>query len=276
MGSGPKEETEDFSDDQILQLVPAQYGDYTSSVVMVTSQLPEEDQPSVDQYVDLLFVAREAKTELSKIHSYHIFPNSLRNPKKMADSHPLTEDAENLPSVLQGMIQKKNRFLRDLKHALNYAVPGITDIRVSRAGSFQVVELKHDDGRNGRGTWFDLSYESDGTIRLLAMLTALFQEPSLPLIGVEEPELAIHPGAMAVLAENMVEASLRGQVVVATHSPDLIDRMPVESIRAVSAESGSTKVGRIASHQIKSVRQGLFSAGEIHSMMGLCPEEAGD
>ena len=228
------------------------------------------------EFEDLTYSLLYAHDDLFESRRYHIFPNPLREPQKIADSHPLMSDGENLGSVLRDMIQKKNRFLPDLKHALNYAVPGISDIRVSRAGSFRVVELKHDNGRNGRGSWFDLSYESDGTIRLLAMLTALFQEPALPLIGLEEPELAIHPGAMAVLAENMVEASLRGQVVVATHSPDLIDRMPIESIRAVSAESGSTKVGRVASHQLKSVRQGLFSAGEIHSMQGLQPAEVED
>ena len=128
--------------------------------------------------------------------------------------------------------------------------------------------------RNGKGSWFDLSYESDGTIRLLAMLTALSQDPAPSVVGLEEPELAIHPGAMAVLSDAMKEAATRGQVLVATHSPDLIDRLPIESIRAVTAEGGSTRVDRVAEHQLKSVRQNLFSAGEIHSMEGLQPADA--
>lgn len=256
--------------DRELQLISEEVWGVTSSLIWFA---PDNNDGGAPNYVALHRALQVEKNILPEARFYHIFPNSLREPQKVADSHPLTANADNLASALHGMIQNRNRFLPDLKHALNYAVPGITDIRVSRAGSFQVVELKH---RNGKGSWFDLSYESDGTIRLLAMLTALFQEPSLPLIGLEEPELAIHPGAMAVLAENMVEAALRGQVVVATHSPDLIDRMPVESIRAVSAESGSTKVGRVAEHQLKSIRQRLFSAGEIHSMEGLIPAELGE
>jgi predicted ATPase len=228
-------------------------------------------------YYALLGTLDTASQALSQLRFYHIFPNSLRDPQKVADSHPLAPAGENLASALRDMIQSKNRFLRDLKHAMNYAVPGVSDIRVSRAGSFQVVELKHASEKgNGNGSWFDLSFESDGTIRLLAMLVALFQEPTPPIIGLEEPELAIHPGVMAVLAETMQETSLRGQVVVATHSPDLIDRLPVESIRAVSAESGSTKVGKVVPHQLKSVREGLFSAGELHGLMGLYPEDAGE
>ena len=206
---------------------------------------------------------------------YHIFPNSLREPRKVADSYPLTTDGDNLASTLRDMIGNESRFLPDLKRALEFAVPGVTDIRVRQAGSYYVVELQHEGDRgNGKGSWFDLSYESDGTIRLLAMLTALSQDPAPSVVGLEEPELAIHPGAMAVLSDAMKEAATRGQVLVATHSPDLIDRLPIESIRAVTAEGGSTRVDRVAEHQLKSVRQNLFSAGEIHSMEGLQPADA--
>ena len=214
---------------------------------------------------------------LAKIGLYHIFPNSLREPQKAADSYPLTEGGENLASILRDMIQKRSRFYPELRRAMSVAVPGITDIRVTSAGSYYVVELKHErDGGNGKSSWFDLSHESDGTIRLLAMLTALFQDPAPSLTCLEEPELAIHPGAMAVLSDTMEESALRGQVLVATHSPDLIDRFTVDCIRAVTAEGGSTKVGAIADHQLKSVKQDLFSPGELHSMEGLQPVSLGE
>ena len=217
-----------------------------------------------------------ARVGLGRIGLYHIFPNSLRDPQKVADSHPLATGGENLASTLRDMIQRKSRFLRELNGALTFAVPGVRDIRVSNAGSFYVVELNHDrEGGNERGSWFDLSRESDGTIRLLTLLTALFQDPAPSLIGLEEPELAIHPGAMAVLSDTMTEAALRGQVLVATHNPDLIDRLPIGSIRAVTAEDGSTRVGRVTEHQLTSVTQNLFSAGELHSIEGLQPAGTG-
>ncbi len=218
-----------------------------------------------------------AKDRLAKIGLYHIFPNSLREPQKAADSYPLAVGGENLASILRDMIQKKSRFFPELREAMSVAVPGVSDIRVTSAGSYYVMELKHDrDGSNDKSSWFDLSHESDGTIRLLAMLAALFQEPSPSLTCLEEPELAIHPGAMAVLSDTMEEAALRGQVLVATHSPDLIDRLPIDSIRAVTAKDGSTKVGAIADHQLKSVKEDLFSPGELHSMEGLQPVSLGE
>ena len=218
----------------------------------------------------------KARDSLGKVGLYHIFPNALRDPQRGADSHPLATGGENLASTLRDMIQKKSRFLPDIRSALAFAVPGVRDIQVKSAGSYYVVELNHErDGGNDRGSWFDLSHESDGTIRLLALLTALFQEPPPSLIGLEEPELAIHPGAMAVLSDTMMEAARRGQVLVATHSPDLINRLPIDSVRAVTAEEGSTKVAKVAAHQLASLQEKLFSAGELHSMEGLQPAGVG-
>ena len=256
-----------------LQLMSAEPSGLTTILALLLSRRNDSDNMSglpLHQALD------DARDKLRKIGLYHIFPNSLRDPQKVADSHPLSTGGENLASTLKDIIQKKSRFLQDLKDALAFAVPGIRDIRVKTAGSYYVVELNHQrDGANNSGSWFDLSHESDGTIRLLALLTALFQEPAPSLIGLEEPELAIHPGAMAVLSDTMEEAALRGQVLVATHSPNLIDRLPIESMRAVTSEEGSTTVGRIAEHQLASVHERLFLAGELHSMEGLQPERAG-
>ena len=262
------------TDRQESQMMAAEFSSALSVVVFALPR-PRPSDFGQDPYFQLYSCLREAKEILDKICLYHIFPNSLRDPQRMAESHPLEMGAENLASTLREMIQKKSRFLPDLKYALSFAVPGVNDLRVSKAGSYYVVELKHErDGGTDRGSWFDLSHESDGTIRLLAMLTALFQDPAPSLIGLEEPELAIHPGAMAVLSDTMTEASLRGQVLVATHSPELIDRLPIESIRAVTAEEGSTKAGKVADHQLESVRENLFTAGELHSMEGLQPVES--
>ena len=257
------------SNHQDIQLMSGEPMQLTSLLAFLMNEL---DLKWKDKSFLLHQSLSSARDDLGRVGLYHIFPNSLRDPQKVADSHPLATGGENLASTLRDMTQKKSRFLPDLKSALTFAVPGVRDIRVSHAGSYYVVELNHErDGGNERGSWFDLSRESDGTIRLLALLTALFQDPAPSLIGLEEPELAIHPGAMAVLSDTMREASLRGQVLVATHSPDLIDRLPIESIRAVTSEEGSTKVGKITGHQLTSVKENLFSAGELHSMEGLQP-----
>ena len=57
--------------------------------------------------------------------------------------------------------------------------------------------------------------------------------------------------------------------MVATHSPDLLNRLPLESVLAVTARGGSTRVGKVVDYQTSSVEKRLFTLGELHVMEGL-------
>ena len=255
-----------------LRLLPLQSQSAIPYLMNVLHRLDASLQNSI---LHLIHVMMDAHATSRKIELYHIFPNSLRSPQLMANSQPLNSDAGNLASTLQDMLNRRDPFAEEIKACLAAAVSGLRDIRVIPAGSHFVVELGHErPGEDHEFTWFDLYHEADGTIRMLALLTALYQQPSPSLICLEEPEVGIHPGALTVISDVLQEATLRGQVIVTTHSPELIGQVPVESIRAVSAESGSTKVGPVTENQLKSVREGLFSAGEIHHMEGLYPTQA--
>ena len=209
---------------------------------------------------------------ISRMQFYRLFPDAMRVPRKPMSSVRLNERGSNLASVLREMVKHKSPYLSEIESVLGQVVPGLSSLRVQQSGGFLVVKLRHSAGNDGGGgSTFDLSQESDGTVRLLGLLTALYQERPPSLIGIEEPELTIHPGALAVLADVMVEATLRTQVLVTTHSPDLIDQLPVESLRAVQIVDGCTKVGPVSETQAEAVTEGLFSSGELHSMEGLQP-----
>ncbi len=211
---------------------------------------------------------------LSGMRFYRLFPDDLRDPRKPMDSRVLYENGSNLSSVLRRMEMDKRKalYLEEIKSALGRVVPGLTDLQVRQSGGYIVVKLRHSAADGGvAGSTFDLSQESDGTVRLLGLLTALYQAPPPSLLGLEEPELTIHPGALGVLADVMVEAASRMQIVTTTHSPDLIDRLPIKSLRAVLVEDGCTKVGLVSDTQADAVLTGLFSLGELHSMEGLKP-----
>ena len=199
---------------------------------------------------------------------YHIFPNTIREPQKLGNASPLDEDAGNLASALREMEREEPDLMARLKDSLGLLIPGVSDLEVSSAGGYLVVRLQHETDLGQ--SWFDLSQESDGTVRLLGLLTALYQGRTLPLIGIEEPELAVHPGALAVLADLLNEASSRFQVVVTTHSPDFIDCITeyktTKSIRVVELVDGSTEVVPVSEIQEEAVRQQLFSPGELHRM----------
>ena len=203
---------------------------------------------------------------------YRLYPDSMREPRRPGDSTRLVEDGNNLGSVLRDMIERDAPFVDQIKEGIGIVVPGLTDVLVEESGGFNIVKLRHGASDDGSpSSFFDLTQESDGTVRLLGLLTAFYQDSRRSLIGVEEPELTIHPGALAYLAEVMVEASTRTQVIATTHSPDLIDWLPIESLRAVEIRDGITYVGPVADPQVETVKQELFTAGELHSMDGLRP-----
>ncbi len=66
---------------------------------------------------------------------------------------------------------------------------------------------------------------SDGTLKFLCLLAVLLEENPAPLICIEEPEVGLHPEAIQIVAEALVEASERTQLIVTTHSEALIDAL---------------------------------------------------
>jgi len=122
---------------------------------------------------------------------------------------------------------------------------------------------------------------SDGTLRALAVLVALFQKSDryrLSLIGLEEPEAGLHPAAAGVLFDSLMEGSRFGQVVVTSHSPDLLDRedIPEASIKAVAMCEGRTIIGGVDEAGRSALRARLYTAGELMRMDQLRPEGAPD
>lgn len=109
---------------------------------------------------------------------------------------------------------------------------------------------------------------------------ALFQlaaiDGRIQLIGIEEPEIALHPAAAGVLFDALSEASEHVQVLVTTQSPDLLDRDDVEvsMVRAVTMRDGLTVIGAVdqASRQI--VRDKLYTLGELMRGNQLSPDSA--
>ena len=204
---------------------------------------------------------------LLNMRFYHIFPNTIREPQKLLNGRYLDEDAVNLASVLRELEKSSPMYLTRMKEGLNDLIPGVVDVVVSYAGGYLIVRLKRQS--QGYEEWFDLSQESDGTIRLLGLLTALNQH-RVPLIGIEEPELTVHPGTMPALADLLKEASKRSQLIITTHSPDFIDCVSdyrtIQSLRIVESKEGITNVGPASPDNIEVVKRHLFSPGELHRM----------
>lgn len=209
--------------------------------------------------------------ELRSVAVYVLFPNILRAPQPPDPTRPMRSSGDNWASTLKAL--KRPAWGDELIAGLQRLVGDIDDYRVAQAGGFLIPEFRHGTaGAGGRERWFGAAQESDGTLRLAAMLTALFQEPALSLLGFEEPELAVHPGSIPVLFDFFQEACNRSQILLTTHSPDLLDLVPVDDLRVVDRRGGVTTVARVEERQRDLVRQRLVSTSDLLHAEGLQPE----
>ncbi|MCC6125953.1 MAG: AAA family ATPase [Pirellulales bacterium] len=111
----------------------------------------------------------------------------------------------------------------------------------------------------------ELSQESDGFRRFYAHLLALYQKSSKQFLVFEEPENGIYPGALALLADEFkaTPEAGRGQVILTTHSPSLLDHFSADQIRVVELVDLETKIGPLAEEQKESLQEELLHAGEL-------------
>jgi len=104
---------------------------------------------------------------------------------------------------------------------------------------------------------------SDGTIRFLAMLALLLDPEPPPLICIEEPELGLHPDAVALLAEVLVDASSRTQLIVTTHSDAFLSGFTDNADSVLVCEHrGGTQLKRLDSGKLKHWLDG-YRLGDI-------------
>jgi len=93
---------------------------------------------------------------------------------------------------------------------------------------------------------------SDGTIRFMAILALLLSSSPPPLICIEEPELGLHPDALGLLADLLVEASSRTQLIVTTHSDALISALTDETDSVLVCEyRGGTVLRRLEAAKLQ-------------------------
>ena len=125
---------------------------------------------------------------------------------------------------------------------------------------------------------FEAFSMSDGTLRVLGLITAVFQRPSPSLLVIEEPEASIHPGALGSILDVLRLASHSMQVVVTTHSPDILDAKWIDDrhLRILSWERGFTRISRVSQAVREALRENLMGAGELLRSNILTPDPTVD
>jgi predicted ATPase len=177
----------------------------------------------------------------------------------------LARDGSNLASVLDRMAKRQPEARSKVEEYLSRIVPGVRGVEVSHVGPRETLEFRQDVPDPENPWRFLAGSMSDGTLRALATLVALFQSGSVPLAALEEPAATLHPAAAAVLLDALLEASALRQVLVTSHNADLLDSPQVKTanVLAVLAENGNTRIGPLDTVGSEALEQQLHTAGEL-------------
>ncbi|TBV06840.1 AAA family ATPase [Stutzerimonas kirkiae] len=214
---------------------------------------------------------------LTAMGFYNLNPKLMRELQKPQDGRLLKPAGENISSVIGHLERVASDRVKTIKEYLQSIVPMVHGVERKAIGPMETLEFRQDMA-GAKHPWKFLAQNmSDGTLRALGVLTALLQsnvDYSPTLIGIEEPETALHPAASAALRDVLTQSSNHTQVLVTSHSPDLLDdhNIDADSILAVISEGGETKIAPLDEASRKMLHDHLFSAGELLRMNQLEPD----
>lgn len=214
---------------------------------------------------------------LSSMGFYNVSPARIRELQPPDQGDLLDREGANLPSVLERLAKSHPRAKQRIEEYLARVVPGIEGIEPSRIQHIETILFRQRVGGAKGPLKFPAINMSDGTLRALAVLTALFQygeNSSAQLVGIEEPEAALHPAAAGLLLDCLREGAVDRQVLVTTHSPDLLDSEHIrpEQLLAVASVGGRTTIGAVDLAGREALRTSLYSAGELLRLNQLEPD----
>ncbi len=197
---------------------------------------------------------------------YHFHDTSsvapMRRDQSARDRDRLRHDASNIAAFLLHL-QSTHRGSYDLiRDTIRLIAPFFDDflLREEVRGGNEQVRLEW--RQRGSDFPFQPHQLSDGTIRFICLATALMQPFPPATVVIDEPELGLHPSAIAILASLIKSAAERTQVVACTQSPHLLDHFEPADVVTVNRVDGASQFDRL---DPASLKQWLddYSVGEL-------------
>jgi len=199
-----------------------------------------------DRYPEILYLGNQfAAIELYR--NWHIGRDlELRHLQRTdLPEHPLLEDSSNLGLVLndlqfklghQPVIEQLKKFYRKAEELSIKIIGGTVQIFIREQGLTQPIAA---------------SRLSDGTLHYLFLMALLLDPTPPPLLCIEEPEIGLHPDILGTIADMLIEASHRTQLIVTTHSDALISTLPPESVLICERDDDGSHLQRLSAEPLK-------------------------
>lgn len=213
---------------------------------------------------------------LGAMRVYSIEPAKLREMQDPDSGIALRSDGSNAASVLQELTTRGADAAvtrQEIHDFLEAIVPETKSVKPKKHGNKLSMSFSQ-QWSGDKKLSFDAFSMSDGTLRSLGLILAVFQKPSPSVLVIEEPEATIHPGALGALLDLIRRASKTMQVLVTTHSPDLLDAKWItdDNLRIVSWQEGASHVLLPSEATREAMRGHLMGAGELLRSNALHPE----
>lgn len=186
----------------------------------------------------------------------------MRRFAPVEDNARLRHDASNIAPYLLKLRREQPLAYRQLVDAVKFVLPAFDDflLAVESFGARSMVSLSW----RQKGSDYPMQpyHLSDGSIRFICLAAALLQPEPPALIILDEPELGLHPAAIAILAELITAASKRSQLIVATQSPLLLDAFSPQDIIVATQRGGESVFSRLDAESLGSWLE-EYSLGEL-------------
>jgi predicted ATPase len=223
-------------------------------------------------------VFRPLYDALSSMGFYNLNPDAMKEVQQPDAGELLRRDGGNIASVVARLQSERPELMNRIDQYLSTIVPGIVGADRVSLGPRETLQFRQKVVGSTHPWKFFATSMSDGTLRAFGTLVAVTQladgRSSVSLVGIEEPETALHPAAAAALMDALREAAERTQIIVTTHSPELVDQIDLaqESLLVVASEDGTTAIAPVDKASREAVQEHLSTPGELLRLDQLEPD----
>jgi predicted ATPase len=199
---------------------------------------------------------------------YNFSPSAIRTLQLITAAPGLEPDGRNLGRAIEALKEIDPSSVQRIGQYLSVMVEGVEHFQTIAYGDYETVQFRVAGASGSPPRQFDASSMSDGTLRTLAALVAA-KQIRLPVgpgfVAIEEPETSLHPGAMRALVDALDEATLRTQILLTTHSAEMLDNPTIrqENIRVVEMTDGQTMIAPVDEASVEIVRRNLNTLGGL-------------
>jgi predicted ATPase len=189
----------------------------------------------------------------------YLTAENMRGTPEAGPQERLSETGDNLPNVIQYLKEQYSERLNEILAVMTRRVPRLervdADMMPDGRLLLQIKDAPFDQPILSK-------FASDGTLKMLAYLTILYDPVPPPLVGIEEPENQLYPRLLEELAEECRSASKRSQLMVTTHSPHFVNGLQPKELWVLHRDlKGFTQTTRAA--DLPGIKEFVAEGGQL-------------